>query len=98
MAKAFERFLIIAAFFALFMLMIGTNGRLAKVAKAETSRFAHLDHRITNLRNRMDTTGASAPVDQKNPEAQEEKAVAQPSAFDPSGGLQGFDMPSPMPA
>lgn len=85
--------MILAAFFALFMLVMGTNGRLAKVAKAESSRFAHLDHRLTTLRNRMDK---SAPETKKT-ETETPKVnqtVSQPSAFDPSGGLQGFEMPT----
>jgi hypothetical protein len=84
--------MILAAFFALFMLVMGTNGRLAKVAKAESSRFAHLDHRLTTLRNRMDVK--SAPETKKTETPKVDQTVSQPSAFDPSGGLQGFEMPT----
>ena len=87
--------MILAAFFALFMLVMGTNGRLAKVAKAETSRFAHLDHRLTTLRNRMDAKPApeTKQTETETPTTADQ-TVPQPSAFDPSGGLQGFEMPT----
>lgn len=91
MSRTFERLIICVAFFTLFMFVIGTNGKLVKVEKAETSRFAHLDHRITSLRNRMDTTAAAPPAADAKEEPKEEQP--QPSAFDPSDGLQGFEMP-----
>lgn len=84
--------MILAALFALFMLVMNTNGRLAKVAKAETSRFAHLDHRLTTLRNRMDAKTETKKTETETPKA--DQTVSQPSAFDPSGGLQGFEMPT----
>ena len=84
--------MILAAFLALFILVMGTNGRLAKVAKAESSRFAHLDHRLTTLRNRMDAKPAPETTNTETEIA--DQTAPQPSAFDPSGGLQGFEMPT----
>ena len=93
MSRTLERLMVLAALFALFMLVMGTNGRLAKVAKAETSRFAHLDHRLTTLRNRMDAKPASeTKTETETPKA--DQTAPQPSAFDPSGGLQGCEMPT----
>ena len=91
MSRTLERLVVCVAFIALLVLVLSTNGRLARVTKAETSRFTHLDHRITTLRNRMDTTDAASP--KADTKAESKEGQTQPSAFDQSAELQGFEMP-----
>ena len=93
--RMLERVILLAAIVVLFLLVVGTNGRVTKVARTESSRFAHLEHRINTLRSRMDAPSTPQVTEMKKQTTTTEQE-SQPSAFDPSSGLPAFDMPTSM--